>query len=550
MKGQGRFLSFTVINCFILSGCLEYRGEIQVKDKYNSSEFTVEGQQTGDGQQVDTGLPDIKRDDANPFLSTGTNTNDYLEVVPVEGLIINQGALITNNSQLSVVFDPPFDTYTMRFSETADCSAGTWVEYTPTMLYTTANSGLVTLSVQFTDWDNIKSECYHKQIIIDNKGPDIVFNKYPATSVEEGSSVEIIYTITDSYSPIKAASCEFAGVAKPCPTSNGYVQIPALAEGDYQFKVTATDDLNNSSEKSITFKVTALYKRLAKSISVVPNQKVDILFVIDNSGSMEYEQKSMASRVRNFLDVVHGLDWQIGVTTTDPNSKVSYGDGQLVPMKGLKKAYILNSSMNESDSKEILSNTLHRSESGSGLEQGILATYRALERGQSAAGPNRDLIRDGAHLAVVLISDEDESANEMRNDPNNLVKYIQTTYNQQKNFSFHSIITRPGDKQCIDTYGYREGFLFETMAKLTGGVVGDVCASDYAAQMQGVAEGVRKTLKTLTLSCEPVINATRDIKVQKDGQAYLGTYLVQGVNIVFDDELPQGEFLVDYSCVK
>jgi hypothetical protein len=533
----------------MLVGCLEDKGEKQVQPTLNSTDFIV-------GAQEVTGSPaDVKKDDsvAQPAPSCSDPNNENLEVIPVEGLVINQGAPVTNNPELSVVFDPPFDAGKMKFSETADCSAGNWVEYNPNMLYTPPTNGLINLSVQFQDWDNMKSDCYHKQIIIDQQGPDIVFSKYPSVSVEEGTDVEIVYIVSDAYSPISTVSCEFAGVSKPCPLSTGHVQFPSMAEGDYVFKIIATDSLNNRSEKSVSFKVTSLYKRLVKSIRVFENKKVDILIVDDNSGSMESKQKSMASRVKNFIDVVHGLDWQIGVTTTDPRSSVSWGDGKLVPMKGLSNTYILNSSMNEADARTILSNTIQRSETGSGLEQGILVTYRALERGQSGPGPNRDLIREGAHLAVVLISDEDESANEMRNDPNNLLKYIQSTYKEQKNFSFHSIIIRPGDQACLNKYssgGSREGFRFESMAKLTGGVIGDVCAADYAAQMQGIAEGVRKTLKTLTLSCEPIVNDIRKIVVQKDGQNFSGTFTKQGVNLVFDQDLPQGDYQVDYSCVK
>jgi hypothetical protein len=537
------------IGLFLFSGCLEDKGEKQSKDDFNNSEFVVEAQEAVE-DSTETPMPDDSVPPTQQTCIPPKEKDPYFEVDPAKGLFINNGAAITNNPNLNVSFDPPFDAAFFRLTENTDCSGGEWISYNDAVAFTPKSAGVVNLSVKFQDWDNMLSDCYTKQIIVDQKGPDIVFNKYPSAAVEEGSDVEIIYTLTDSFSKIKIVSCEFSGISKACPSPTGVVKFPAMAEGEYKFKVSAIDELDNYSEKEITFKVTALYKNLVKSMRVIQNQKVDILFVIDNSGSMEYEQKSMASRVRNFLDVVHGLDWQIGITTTDPRNSVNWGDGQLVALKGLKNKFILNSAMSESESRSILSNTLQRGETGSGLEQGILATYRMLERSQVSTSINAQLIREGAHFAVVLISDEDESANELRNDPNNLVKFIQETYKEQKNFSFHSIIARPGDKACLSSHGAREGIRFETMAKLTGGMVGDVCATDYAEQMKGVAEGVRRTLKSITLSCEPVINEKKVISITKDGQIFTNKFSLQGLNLIFENDLPQGEFEIKYTCLK
>lgn len=210
----------------------------------------------------------------------------------------------------------------------------------------------------------------------------------------------------------------------------------------------------------------------------------------------------------------------------------------------------MKSSMADADAKYTLGMTLQRPEVGSGYEQGILAAYRAVERSIAAVGSNTNFVRSDAQLAVVLISDEDESANGPKNDPANFVKFIQTSFNGQKAMSFHAIIARPGDKACLSGEGYSAGFRYEQLSKMTGGVIGDVCATDYAAQVQGIAEGVRKTLKSITLTCAPVVDSMRSILVLKDGQVYNGTHRVQGLNLVFDSMLPAGNYEVVYSCLK
>lgn len=469
----------------------------------------------------------------------------------VEGFDLNQGAVLTASNSLELDFFPPFAAAFTSVSENETCTGGGWIGYSDSFVYpSTKKNQIVPISVKYRDADGRVSPCYVRSIYIDQMGPDILFSKYPTAAVEEGSDVEIIFSVTDDGAGVDTVACKFAGVTKSCGAGTNKVTFPKMASGDYTLEVSAKDKFGYSSAKSISFKVTSSYKYLTHNVKVNEYNKVDILFVIDNSGSMAYEQQSMASRVRNFLDVVKGLDWQIAVTTTDPSNQ-TYGDGRLVAMKGLTSTYVLKSSMDENTSRTVLSNTLQRTETGSGTEQGIYAAYRAVERSvAAAANSNMKFVRDDSQLAVVLISDEDESANGAKNDPANFLNYIRTQFNGQKALSFHSVIARPGDTACLNGEGYSYGYRFAEMANLTGGVIGDVCATDYAAQVQGIAEGVRKTLKSITLSCAPVIDASRSLTVTKDGQAYSGTYQIQGLNVVFDQMLPAGNYDVHYACLK
>lgn len=536
-----KIISMSLIS-LVMAGCLENNGAMEVRgDLNNNSDFSVnppatEDPGTGGGGSVDP--------DADDVVSTDPTLLD--------GFTINKGDKLTASTTLSLDFYPPFFASHTKISESETCAGGQWEAYADARGYTSQKKNQkVVLGVQYRDHDGRTSKCYNKDIYIDQIGPEIIFAKYPSTTVEEGLDVEIIFTVTDVGAGVKDVVCNVAGVNKACLAGENKVVFPKLAAGQYTLKVSATDKLNHSSEKSITFTVSSLYKQLVHKVQVNQYNKVDILFVIDNSGSMEYEQKSMANRVRNFLDVVKGLDWQIAVTTTDPRSGYTGGDGVLLPLYGKTGQYILNSSMNHEDARETLSRTLQRPETGSGTEQGINAAYRAIERSLSSKpGVNANFIRSDAQLAVVVISDEDESANAHRNDPQNLLTYIQTSFNGQKAFSFHSIITRPDDTACKNTHGATYGQRYAQISNMTGGVIGDVCATDYAAQVQGIAEGVRKTLKSVTLTCAPVVDSMRSILVLKDGQVFSGAHRLEGLNLVFDEMLPAGNYEIYHSCVK
>src|SRR5690606_24284715 len=70
------------------------------------------------------------------------------------------------------------------------------------------------------------------------------------------------------------------------------------------------------------------------------NETVDIIINVDNSGSMVYEQTSMANRISSFMSRFQHLDYHIAVTTTSPLGGVwsmphlDYTDGRFVNLGG------------------------------------------------------------------------------------------------------------------------------------------------------------------------------------------------------------------------
>jgi hypothetical protein len=154
-----------------------------------------------------------------------------------------------------------------------------------------------------------------------------------------------------------------------------------------------------------------------QAINVKANNEVDVLFVVDNSGSMSQEQVGIGNKINGFLDKIKLLSWQIALTTTDSRTDTigpdgisrPWGDGQLRPFDSdTGSEYVLRSTQsNLADAQSKLANAINVGTSGDGLERGINASYRAVERiGSSSA--NRDFFRQNASLAIIVISDEDE----------------------------------------------------------------------------------------------------------------------------------------------
>lgn len=156
--------------------------------------------------------------------------------------------------------------------------------------------------------------------------------------------------------------------------------------------------------------------------------KMDIVFVVDDSGSMSEEQSNLANNFPLFFDVIDNyvndngaaLDYRIAVTTTgrdiDYSMKLPDPFGGEIPMSetGDNGAFRQECGMNrrwiergDSGVKDTFSCLAKVGTSGPSIEMPLYA----LELGFSerlSDGTNADFLREDALLAVVILTDEDD----------------------------------------------------------------------------------------------------------------------------------------------
>ena len=171
------------------------------------------------------------------------------------------------------------------------------------------------------------------------------------------------------------------------------------------------------------------YKVEPKDIPVEVNRDIDILFVIDNSGSMGEEQGSLASNFPNFINVLQGIEGglpnvHIGVVSSNAGAggqaiSACTGDGDNGRLQNTPRvagctppagAYIEDTNNGAiTNYTGTLSDTFsciaQLGTNGCGFEQHMESMRRALDgRNPENAG----FLRDNAHLAVIFIADEDD----------------------------------------------------------------------------------------------------------------------------------------------
>jgi len=176
-------------------------------------------------------------------------------------------------------------------------------------------------------------------------------------------------------------------------------------------------------------------------VALPPSVSTDILFVIDNSGSMAEEQAKVAEQLRNFVDLLASgpveNDFQVGVVTTGVTMylQMGCGGGELALQEaegeqgrlqlgkdetgvalGSSERKILASS--DSDLVEQFELLVGQGVRGLGQEMGLEAMKRALSEPlistalDSDPAGNDGFLRRGSRLLVVIVSDEDDCSTE------------------------------------------------------------------------------------------------------------------------------------------
>lgn len=430
--------------------------------------------------------------------------------------------------------------------------------------YVGLNQGSHSFQVRAFDTAGNVSDIKNHNWFVDSMGPAINIGQQPMASIMPGQAAAVQFIVTDSGVGLRQVRCGLNGTLTNCEFSEtrDYSNLPV---GEYIFRIEAVDLLGNASSREISWKVEQRTMPVSQSVAVNTNNKADILVVIDNSGSMSQEQANMGARFGSLLDQLSGLDWQVGITTTDLNTSSPSGsfrkDGRLLPIANMSGQYVLTSSMNATTARQNFSATVQRpANEGSGNEQGIGATYRALQRNAQAFSSDNTtggFLRSGAVLSVVVVSDADETnpnGTQTHNSPQGLMNLVRSMY-PGKPFSFHSIIVRPGDRACLnlansgnEDYGYS----YSDLSGLTGGIVGTVCSADYGSQLAAMGRATVDLINSANLNCAPLDtngDGIRDVQiVTADGSA-APSYTIDGLRIQFSRALPAGNNQLNYSCL-
>ena len=252
---------------------------------------------------------------------------------------------------------------------------------------------------------------------------------------------------------------------------------------------------------------------------------VDILVVVDDSGSMAEEQKNLSDKLDDLLTYLDQTNWQIGVITTDYKSdcRLTLTD-HTDPM-----------------ATEKFRQAVQAGTKGSGNEQGI----RQAVNGLSCS--NMPWVRNDSTVAVLIVSDEDNCSkngsgcgSEAWNNESFLIDYVENSLGREvgKNAGFYGIFSHP-DMPC--NTAYNTGFQYARLVayKANGQQRwGDICDADYGNTLRKISENIASLiLNQWELQNQPDAGTTVKVEIEVNGvrtMADPNSYTLVGKTLTFN----------------
>ncbi len=242
------------------------------------------------------------------------------------GVLINEGADYTRNNIVQLTFDPSEDADQMLISSKADCSGGTWESLKTNKLMELSHLNAEnTVYVKYRFMGEEETQCVSDSIIHDNIRPEVSFVNPPGPW--SPASLTINLNARDTGSGIDEIQCDkqSTGHFITCGSSVSY---HSLQSGDHSLVIRARDKAGNLSvPKRVDWKV-AVSKQVNHEVQ--DRHKMDILFIVDTSISMDRERNEMAKKINGFISQISHLDWQIAATTTTVYPQVGDGNRSII----------------------------------------------------------------------------------------------------------------------------------------------------------------------------------------------------------------------------
>lgn len=478
------------------------------------------------------------------------STPEYVDSLKVQesAIFINNNDPFTNKTQVQLTL-PAKNADEMFVSTDPHCSDhGHWQPYQRQLPWTLHKKNQrVRLYVKYKNNKGDITPCLQDDIFHDDIPPKLIDSRVPQNMTNK-SQDSIQFTVQDLESQLDQVGCELQGQPFPCQNINPN-NLSHLTAGSYHLQLKATDHAKNVSTFYLTWKVEQVLERQVQDYNIKNHGQLDLLFIVDNSGSMKDEQEKISKRFSGLLSYFTDLNWNIAITTTDvSSSRQPYQDGQLTPFDSSEKTFWISSDMNQRKTEKMFSDTIQRSELGSDRESGLGAMMRFLQRFQKGDEAHRGFIRPESQLNVIVVSDENESDPELKSQPI-LVKNSAEQVLPGKTFHFHSIVVREQDQRCRQQSGHTVGLAYEALSFETEGVTASVCSEDYASPLSQIGESIRENFKEIRLRCTPWDD-------NQDGQPDLliesslpyPSYEIHGDKVQFADTLPVGQFRFVYNC--
>jgi hypothetical protein len=276
--------------------------------------------------------------------------------------------------------------------------------------------------------------------------------------------------------------------------------------------VIAASACTQESPKLVPFEIKTLEKVNNGQQQVQFSPQVDILFVVDDSGSMAKHQQELARNIQLFIAGISKtkiLDYHIGVITTSADGirKGLKGDGQLVG----SPAFV---DRNTPGGADILARNLIVGVDGSTIEKVFDPVTLALSAPLINLNPHSQFYRPSANIAIFFVTDaEDQSEG---SDPEMFYQFLLRLKggDRKKVLSYGAIVPTGDSSGCPRDDGTTAPLRLERFLKLAGGQEFGLCDTDFGTKLANAALNLTsKVGRILYLQRPPAVLPVNTIRV-------------------------------------
>jgi hypothetical protein len=295
------------------------------------------------------------------------------------------------------------------------------------------------------------------------------------------------------------------------------VAAAAQVSDDQKIRVDElTDGTNVARHGSFT-------RHVCDQFKATENNKLDIIWVIDDSGSMEDDQMAVREAADAFGDIFAsaGVDFRVGVTRTRAQERMN------APARGTLEGRGMTADINEFKATVVVG-----AEGGwePGLQTGLLAIDALLPKTPAGGAVQRDRLREDAEVVVIHFSDERDQDVECAacgacpeeppqrqafcTDPaaQPVIDRFVSQYTQRGAVTFALVGDLPnGCQQTSTRDDFEPGQGYVEVANATGGQFGSLCG-DMRQNLEAVARAATGITSEYELSETP---ASASIRVAK-----------------------------------
>lgn len=235
------------------------------------------------------------------------------------------------------------------------------------------------------------------------------------------------------------------------------------------------------------------------------NNKVDVIFIMDNSSSMAIANQKLRDTIPGLVQALlkQKLDLHVAVITTSIGGKADGGRFLGSP------AYLTSSTPDMAN--VLISRLKSVGDDGSDLERG-LDSLAAVLAPSYLAGEGRGFLRNDALMAIIALSTEDDKSSNVSGGANGYagildsVKGFYEDGTRQWILNFIGVLSLSSGNcpAAGSALGYLEpGLRYMNLANLTGGVQASVCAADLSLAATNIRARISQILTDFPLDKKP-----------------------------------------------